>query len=143
MADSGWDGPVAVDYRFYLPEFSSAMKAGHDRSGIGRRSSKLRDALGLGHLKVSKGKDGIPTGITISAMPVYARIQDVGGEVRSRPVGREMAPGRYMHFNAYGKEWFMKRVAGFTLPGYQYIQHGLDVVGERLGLIFEPRWKKR
>lgn len=135
-SNGGWDGPVKIDYRFYLPEVSSALKAGYDESGIGRRSGKLREALGLSHLSVQKGKDGIPEGITINNMPPYARIQDVGGKVPARTA----KSAKFMHYFAYGDEWFMRRVEGFTLPGFQYIDKGLGVIGERLGLIFEPQW---
>lgn len=137
--DTGWDGPVEIDYRFYLPEFSSAMKQGYDQSGIGKVSGELRNSLGLSHLQVSKGKDGVPTGITINNMPVYARIQDVGGRIPERFA----KPGSRMHYFAYGAEWFMKSVKGFNLPGHHYIQKGLDVVGEKLGLIFAPQWKNK
>lgn len=141
----GWDGPVKIDWRFYLAEISSALKAGYDESGIGQQSGALRNSLGLSHLSVQKGKDGFPRAVVISDMPAYARVQDVGGWTGSKedPQHHYARSKRFMHFFAYGQEWFLRKANAAYLPGFQYIKAGIDKIGERLNLIFVPGWRKR
>lgn len=136
MAKSGWSQPLAIDIRFNMNLLTGAMQAGYDASGIGKRSGKLRAALGsLANYKLMK-RD-----VRITVNLPYARIQDTGGRIPERRPRRAKA---MRWIDSTGEMIFAKRARGFTLPGYRYIEAGGREIMNRLnggrGAI-QIRWK--
>lgn len=134
MAQGGWSKKLEPQIKMRLPELASAMQAGYDASGIGRRSGKLRAALGtLANYKASARSIRIDIGLP------YARIQDVGGQIPTRYPRR----ARAMRFIGNdGSIVFAKRARGFTLPGFKYASvHGVDAIRQRMSNMFQVSWK--
>lgn len=123
MPKSGWDQKLEIDVRFNMNLLTGAMQSGYDASGIGRKTGKLRAELGkLGNYKLMK-RD-----VRITIPLPYARIRDTGGRLPARFA----SPGGYMHYFAYGKEWFMKRVGpSKQMPGAHYIEAGAREIMNR------------
>lgn len=122
----GWDGPLEIDIRMHLPELASAMQEGYDQSGMKQKTGRLRRALGtLGNYKtLYKGKR-----VKINIPLPYAAIHDQGGQIPDR---RPKTAGA-MHFNAYGKEWFLKFAKGYRVKPKNYIARGFQELMTRKG----------
>lgn len=117
-----------------LPELASAMQAGYDESGIGKRSGKLRAALGT----LANYRAGAKA-VTITLGLPYARIQDIGGQIPERFPRRAKA---MRWIDSSGEMIFAKRARGFKLPGFQYASvHGVNQIKARMGNLFEVKWK--
>lgn len=132
---SGWDQKLEIAVSPRMNDVASAMQAGYDKSGIGRITGKLRRALGtLGNYRLLK-RD-----IRITIPLAYARIEDTGGRIPARHAKN----GKKMHYFAYGQEWFLSEVEGFTLPGFHYIEAGAREIEARFNSgkeILGVRWK--
>lgn len=133
---SGWDVPLEIDLRFNMNLLTGAMQAGYDKSGFsGGGSGRLRRELGkLGNYKLFK-KD-----VRIVIPLPYARIQDTGGRIPLR-VARQ---AKFMHYFAYGEEWFMRAVRGFQMKPHHYIDAGAREIMSRFNSgkgAIQVRWK--
>lgn len=131
MPKSGWDQKLEIDVRFNMNLLTGAMQTGLDKSGIGRKTGRLRAELGkLGNFKLMK-RD-----VRITIPLPYARIQDTGGMIPARTGN--------MHYFAYGHEWFIKSVRGFRLKGFKYIEAGAREIMARFNSnkgALQVRWK--
>lgn len=123
----GWDGPLEIDVRFNLPELASSMQAGYDDSGMGRKTGRLRRALGtLGNYKSELGGKRVRLNINLP----YAALRDEGGRI----------PDRYPR-NAKAMKWttangtviFRKFARGYDVQGKRYIEHGFRAFAEKYG----------
>jgi hypothetical protein len=134
----GWSRPLEIEINVRKPELASAMQRGYDKSGLHRRSGRLRAELGkIANYTVKKLRDTVT--VTARIAVVYARILDEGGQVPDR----RPRNAKFMHFFAYGREFFLKFVRGFTMRPFGYIKTGLETFMERYGLKggVEVKWK--
>lgn len=137
----GWSKELIAEIKMKLPELASAMQAGYDASGIGRRSGKLRAALGtLANYKASARSISITIGLP------YARIQDLGGSTALNGVGlyHYARKGKAMRFydNRTGDLVFARRAKAAKLPGFKYASvHGAAAIQARMNNLFKVGWK--
>lgn len=68
----------------------------------------------------------------------YAEALNNGADIPERTPQR----AEYMHYHAYGKEWFRKIVKGFRLNAYQYVERGWEVFAGRFNITetFDIGW---
>jgi hypothetical protein len=134
----GWSRPLEIEISVRTNNVASGMQAGFDKSGLHRRSGRLRAELGkLANYSVKKVRDAVVISVRIAL--AYARILDEGGQVPDR----RPRNAKFMHFFAYGREFFLKFARGFTMRPYGYIKTGLETFMERFGLQrgVEVKWK--
>lgn len=141
MAKNGWDRPLRHEIAVRLPELASAMQRGYDASGLGRKSGKLRAALGtIANYKVTRSASKTVARIVLTIRLVYARILDQGGRIPDR----YPRVAKAMHYFAYGKEWFMRKVKGYDVRARDYTGAGVTEFMERHAISggVDVRWSK-
>ena len=131
MVKTGWNRPLRVEVAVRLPELASAMQAGYDQSGLGRKSGKLRAFLGKpGTYKVQRSASKTKARIVMTIPLPYAKILDEGGRIPDRRPVR----AKRMVFNAYGATWFLRFAKGYDVRARHYIRSGLDEFIQRYAI---------
>ena len=118
---------VAVKiYMATLPKIKTTSKSLRELRLLIKRNSPVKS----GRLKRSwndpRTVQARPDGsIEIDNPLPYARIQDLGGDIRPYDIVEEKGPGHVMRAVIDGKVRFFTSRKGFTLPGSQYVQRAI------------------
>lgn len=129
MAGTGWNRPLDIEMNVRKPELASAFQTGYDRSGLKRKSGRLRAELGkIANYTIRKIRNGVMILLRI-ALP-YAELRDQGGRIPDR----RPKTARVMSYFAYGQQWFMKFVKGYDVQPANYVEGGVEAFADRYAI---------
>lgn len=115
----GWKFKPVVLWKTNLNLLQSSLK----QDPTPRLKGDLRRAFVLGgDFGLSANKPG--SGVVIRNIMIYSRIQDIGGNIPARTAKGQ--PFQVMHYFAYGKEWWIRKVKGFRMNPHWYTRAAVN-----------------